>query len=374
MASTFREASNTPIICGIDVSSTKLDARIGRDGPHLQVPSTEEGADALQAFCQQHGATLCVMEATGGYERPAFARLWARGMPTAIANPRSVRKFAEGVGVLEKTDRIDAGVIAWHAETKRMKPTQPASADQQRLTALVTHLRQLTEQKVVLQNQARLVDDADVLASFGLVLGTVRAQIKAVASKVAALIDADPLWAKLDAAFRTIKGVADRTVARLMAELPELGTISGKAITKLTGLAPLANQSGNHDGPRRTRGGREGPRSILFIAAGLAARHEPDFHDFDERLTKQGKPRMVVRIALAHKLLTRLNAKAREVRAEMAEAARKLEQTNPEHNDAAQAAHPGPLPKEEGAAGAVVPRQEGRYPFSARKNWSASSS
>ncbi len=320
------------------MSSAKRDARIGRDGPHLQVPSTEDGADALPAFCQRHGATLCVMEATGGYERPAFARLWARNVPTAVATPRAVRRFAEGMGVLEKTDRIDAGVIAWYAETKRIQPTQPASPDQRRLAALVTHVRQLTEQKVVLQNQARLVDDADVLASFSLVLGTVRAQVKAVAAKVAALIEADPLWAKLDAAFRTVKGVANRTVARLMAELPEIGTLSNKAIAKLAGVAPLANQSGTHDGARHIRGGREGPRSILFIAAGIAARHEPDFRDFDQRLTQKGKPRMVVRMALAHKLLTRLNAKAREARANLANTARNLEQADHERNDAAQPA------------------------------------
>lgn len=351
MAAISREAPNTPapnvpapsppgragpVFCGIDVSSARLDARIGRDGPHLQVPSTEEGADALLAFCRRHGVTLCVMEATGGYERPAFARLWARGMPAAIANPRSVRRFADGVGVLEKTDRIDAGVIAWYAETKRMAPTQPASRDQRRLAALVTHLRQLTEQKVCLQNQARLVDDEDVLASFSALLGAVRAQVKAVSAKVAALIEADPLWAKLDAAFRTIKGVADRTVARLMAELPELGTVSGKAIAKLAGVAPLANQSGNRDAPRHIRGGREAVRSILFIAAGVAARHEPDFKAFDERLTGKGKPRMVVRMALAHKLLTRLNAKAREVRATMAENAQTPKQANGTRNDGAQ--------------------------------------
>jgi len=343
VASTLREAHIAgticgPVICGIDVSSTALDARIGRDGPHLRVPSTDDGADALLAFCRQHGATLCVMEATGGYERPAFARFWARNMPTAIANPRAVRRFAEGMGVFEKTDRIDAGVIAWYAETKRIQPTQPASPDQQHLAALVTHLRQLTEQKVVLQNQARLVGDASVLASFAAVLGTVRAQVKAIAGQVAALIDADPVWAKLDAAFRTVKGVADRTVARLMAELPEIGTISNKAIAKLVGVAPLANQSGNHDGARHIGGGREGPRSILFIAAGVAARHEPDFRDLDQRLTQKGKPRMVVRMALAHKLPTRLNAKAREVRADLAKAARNLEQANCERNDAAQPA------------------------------------
>lgn len=186
----------SPVICGIDVSNAWLDARIGRDGPHLQVPSTGDGA--LLAFCHQHGATLCVMEATGGYERPAFARLWARGMPAAIANPRSVRRFAEGLGVLEKTYRIDAGIIVWYAEIKRLKLTQPASEDQRRLATLVTLPRQLTEARVVHQNQACLVDDADVQACFATVLGTLGAQVKAVAAKVAALIEADPLWARLD--------------------------------------------------------------------------------------------------------------------------------------------------------------------------------
>ena len=127
-------------------------------------------------------------------------------------------------------------------------------------------------------------------------------------------------------------------MARLMAELPEIGTVANKAIAKLAGVAPLASQRGNHDGPRRTRGGRERPRSFLFSAAGLAARHEPDICDFDKRLTKKGKPRMVVRMALAHKLLTRLSAKAREIRAKMAEDARELEEANETRNDAAQAA------------------------------------
>jgi len=127
-------------------------------------------------------------------------------------------------------------------------------------------------------------------------------------------------------------------MARLMAELPEIGTVSNKATAKLAGVAPLASQSGNHDGPRRACGGRERPRSILFIAAGLAARHEPDIRDFDKRLTKKGKPRMVVRMALAHKLLTRLNAKAHEIRAKMAEDARELEKANGTRNDATQAA------------------------------------
>ena len=143
-------------------------------------------------------------------------------------------------------------------------------------------------------------------------------QIRDLEKRIAALLDQDPLWRELDQAFRTIKGVADRTVARLMAEMPEIGTLSNKTISKLAGVAPLANDSGQHQGKRVVRGGRATVREILFIVASVVGRYEPDFIDFQRRLRAAGKPPRVVRIALAHKLLVRLNAKARETRLRMA--------------------------------------------------------
>lgn len=221
------------------------------------------------------------------------------------------------MGLLEKTDRIDAGVIAWYAEVKRIRAHPPAGATQLRLTALVTRLRQLTEARVAQLNQRRLVDDAGVLASFEAVIAVLSREIRTFETCIAELIGADPLWQKLDAAFRTIKGVADRTVARLMAEMPEIGTLSGKAVGKLAGLAPIARDSGKFNGKRPVRGGREGVR---FIVAGVVRRYDPDFKAFHRKLSDAGKPPKVVRTALAHKLLTRLNAKARDVRSELAAA------------------------------------------------------
>ena len=123
------------------------------------------------------------------------------------------------------------------------------------------------------------------------------------------------MWARLAEAWRSVKGVAGRTVAKLHAELPEIGTYNNKAIAKLVGLAPLADDSGKHKGKRRIRGGRAGVRSILFLIARTAACHDKSLADFRDRLLAAGKEKMVVRIALAHKLLVRLNAKAREARA-----------------------------------------------------------
>jgi transposase len=209
-------------------------------------------------------------------------------------------------------------MIAWYAEVKKSRPMCIAPDSQQHLRALVTRLRQLTEMRAVQLNQQRLVTDPAVQASFKELFAVLASQIRELEEGIAALLEKDPLWRQLDQAFRTIKGVADRTVARLMAEMPEIGTLSNKTISKLAGVAPLANDSGQHQGKRAVRGGRAPVRKILFIVASVVGRYEPDFIAFQQRLRAAGKPPKVVRVALAHKLLVRLNAKAREVRQRLA--------------------------------------------------------
>ena len=308
----------TRIVCGVDVASKSLEARIGQQGAASSFTNNLEGITALGAFCQAHQAELVAMEATGGYEQQALAQLSEQGLPVAILNPRAVRQFAQSMGWLEKTDAIDAGMIAWYAEVKKSRPVCLAPDSQQHLRALVTRLRQLTEMRAVQLNQQRLVTDCAIQASFKELLAVLAGQIRELEESIAELLEKDPLWRQLDAAFRTIKGVADRTVARIMAEMPEIGTLSNKTISKLAGVAPLANDSGKHQGKRAVRGGRAQVREILFIVASVVGRYEPDFIAFQQRLRAAGKPPKVVRIALAHKLLVRLNAKAREVRQRLA--------------------------------------------------------
>jgi transposase len=308
----------TRIICGVDVASKSLEARIGQQGAAGSFPNNPEGIAALGAFCQTYQADLVAMEATGGYEQQAFAQLSEQGLPVAILNPRAVRQFAQSMGSLEKTDSIDAGMIAWYAEVKKSPPVCLAPQSQQHLRALVTRLRQLTDIRTAQRNQQRLVTDRAVQASFAKLLALVGRQIRDLEQRIARLIEQDPLWRELNQAFRTIKGVADRTVARLMAEMPEIGMLSNKTISKLAGVAPLAHDSGKHQGKRLVRGGRPSVRHILFIVASVVGRHEPDFIAFRQRLSATGKPPKVVRIALAHKLLIRLNAKARQVRQQLA--------------------------------------------------------
>jgi transposase len=309
------------IICGVDVSKARLDACIEPGAIFASFDNDAAGIAELATFCREHQAELVVMEATGGYERRAFLLLWEAGMPCALTNPRSVRRYAEAMGILEKTDRLDARVIARFAHAKNLQPTPAPTPAQQRLKALVARLRQVTDDLTV-QKQRResLADNTEMLASIDEVIALLKRQSRKLEGEIASMIDDDPLWAQLAQAWRSVKGVAGRTVARLMADLPEIGTYSNKAIAKLVGVAPIANDSGKRKGKRPVRGGRSSVRSILFLVAAIAAKYDKTLAEFRDRLLAAGKHKMTVRIALAHKLLVRLNAKARDARAEYANA------------------------------------------------------
>ena len=308
-------------ICGVDISKARLDACIEPGSIRGSFKNDATGIAELVALCQQHRVELVAMEATGGYERRAFLLLWEQGLPCSVTNARQVRLYAEAMGVPEKTDAIDAQIIARFAQAKNLKPTPLPSLALQRLKALVARLRQLTDDLIVQkQRRSSLLDNAEMLASIDEVIALLKRQSRTLEGEIGSMIDDDPLWARLSDTFRSIKGVADRTVAWLMADLPEIGTYSNKAIAKLVGVAPIANDSGKRRGKRPVRGGRVGVRSILFLVAAIAARYDKGLADFRARLVAAGKEKMVIRIALARKLLVRLNAKARDARAQYANA------------------------------------------------------
>jgi transposase len=308
-------------LCGVDVSKASLDACIEPGTIRGSFGNDPAGIAELAAFCRQHQVELVVMEATGGYERRAFLLLWEQGLPCTVTNARNVRQYAESMGMLEKTDQIDAHMIARFARDKGLQPMPLPSEAQRRIKALVARLRQVTDDLTVQkQRRSSLLDNAQMLASLDEVIALLRRQSRTLEGEIASLIDDDPLWSKLAETWRTMKGVADRTVARLMAELPEIGTYSNRAIAKLVGLAPIADDSGKRKGKRPIRGGRAGVRSILFLVAAIVARYDKSLGDFRDRLLAKGKEKMVVRIALARKLLVRLNAKARDARAAYANA------------------------------------------------------
>jgi transposase len=306
------------IICGVDISKDWLDAFAGSTGGFGRMANTPEGVRALVAFCREAGVELVVMEASGGHEQAAYLALWEQELPCAIVNPLAVRNFAKAMGSLEKTDRIDAEIIARYAAARRIVASPPVSEDHRKMANLNARMRQITSDLTVQKQRLASTRDGANRASLSEVIALLTRQHRAITQQIAALIDTDPLTQALDRSLRAVKGVADRTVATLLAELPEIGTVSNKAIAKLAGLAPIANDSGKRHGRRCIRGGRASVRSILYLVADVARRFDPSLADMRNRLLAQGKPKMVVRIALARKLLVRLNAKARDTRNQLA--------------------------------------------------------
>jgi transposase len=211
-------------------------------------------------------------------------------------------------------------MIARYGLVKQLKAMAPPSTAQLRLKALVARLFQVGGDLTIQKQRKSATLDAETIASLDEVIALLVRQSRRLEGEIASLIDDDPLWACLDRTFRSLKGVASRTVARLMAQLPEIGIVSNRAIAKLAGLAPIANDSGRRSGRRPIRGGRAGPRGILFLVASIVAKYDPHLAAFQQRLQAAGKEKMVIRIALARKLLVILNAKARDARNEFANA------------------------------------------------------
>lgn len=253
--------------------------------------------------------------------RLAFLLLWELGCACALANARAVRDFARAMGFLEKTDRIDAAVIARFAAARRLAAVPPPDGKSQRLQMLVVRLGQVISDLTVNKQRKSAARDQEMCASLDEIIAFLNAHKRRLSREIAALIDDDPLWASLGRAIRSFKGLADRSAGLILAQLPQIGLVSNKAIAKLAGLAPIADDSGKRQGPRSIRGGRAGVRSLLFLVADIARKYDADLASFRDKLIAAGKPKMVVRIALARKLLVRLNARTRIAREIFANAA-----------------------------------------------------
>lgn len=304
-------------ICGVDVSKTMLDAFVASSGRHGRFDNDAAGIASLADWCREQGVDLVAMEATGHHHRLAYLLLWQSGLKCAIVDAALVRFHALSKGRREKTDRLDAIVIASYASAEHVGAGAPPDPGQLRLKSLVTRLSQITRDLTVQKQRLSSCLDEEARASLAEVAELLKRQARHIEGEIACMIDDDPVWARLGQAFSSIKGVARRTIATLMAELPEIGLISNKAASKLAGLAPIADDSGARKGKRHIRGGRERVRTILYVISYHAARYDDDLRAFHQRLIAAGKPKMVARIALAHKILVRLNAKARDARLEM---------------------------------------------------------
>jgi transposase len=301
----------TPTFVGIDVSKDHLDAHLRPSAEAVRVANDEAGIAALLARLAAAPPTLVVVEATGGYEAPLVAALAVAARPVAVVNPRQVRQFAAATGRLAKTDRIDAAVLAHFADAVRPDVRPLPDADTQALAALVGRRRQLVEMRTAESNRLGTAPPA-VARQIRDHVAWLDRRIGRLDGELAAAVEASPVWRARDDLLRSAPGVGPVVSRVLVAEVPELGTLSGKRIAALVGVAPVARDSGRWSGTRSIAGGRAGVRSALYMAILSAARYNPAIRAFYARLRAAGKAAKVAQVAAMRKLLVILNAMVRD--------------------------------------------------------------
>jgi transposase len=293
---------------GIDVSKATLDVCIDSTGEIAHVDYDDAGIGSVCARLKLLHPSLIVMEATGGLEMRLACELAAQGLQVAVINPRQARDFAKATGRLAKTDRVDAAMLA--AFAKAIRPQARSLKDEQTrgLDELVSRRRQLIANRV--QETLRLATAATkpMQKSLKAHIAWLDKRIAELDGELTRQLRASDVWRAKDDLLRGIPGVGAVTTVTLLAKCPELGSLNRREIAALTGVAPLANDSGKHHGKRFVWGGRADVRAVLYMATISAMRCNPSIKAFASRLKLAGKPAKVVIVACMRKLLTIMNA------------------------------------------------------------------
>lgn len=303
------------IFVGIDVGRDRLDVHIRPRGQHFVVTNDQAGLADLVTRLEASPPGLIVLEASGGYERAAAIALLERGLAVAVVNPRQTRKFAQAIGRLAKTDRIDAAVLAHFAEAVRPAARAVVDGAIEDLQALLARRRQLVVMKNAEKQRLGKAGGRVTRRSCQAMIASLDKQILLIDKAIGRLIEADPALAEKLERLKTVPGIGPVSACTLLAELPELGRASRHEIAALTGVAPINRDSGRYRGKRKIQGGRVEVRAPLYMATLVAIRHNPVIRTFYRRLRAAGKPAKVALVACMRKLLTMLNAMLRDGRA-----------------------------------------------------------
>jgi transposase len=296
---------------GIDVSKARLDVCVMPEGRAFAVTNDQTGIDELLECLGRLRPKLVVLEASGKHERPAAAAIAACGIAVAVVNPRQARDFAKAIGRLAKTDSIDAEVLARFAGAVGPKPSVMPDEEACFLQAILARRRQLLEMLVAENNRLQMAP--------GPVAKRIRAHVRWLEKELSRtdgeldeVVEASTVFRENEALLRSVPGVGPVLARTLLAELPELGTLSHKRLSALVGVAPFNRDSGQRRGKREVWGGRAPVRAALYMGALVATRHNPVLKEFYERLLAAGKPKKVALVACMRKLLSILNALMRD--------------------------------------------------------------
>jgi len=294
------------VVVGIDVSKRTLEVALS-DGSGFSVANHEDGISELLGRLRQSGAGLVVLEASGGYERPAYLALWAAGVATALINPRDAYHFAQAQRQLAKTDQLDARGLCEFGLRMQPEPLPPPEAADEELKALAVRRRQVI--KMLAAERTRLQQaPRSVQSSIKRMVRVLERALGALDHQIGQRLRNNPPLAQRCARLEQVPGLGPVTSAILVSRLPELGLLGPKQVAALVGVAPYDHQSGEWRGRSPIFGGRAEVRSALYMATLSAIRCNPVLRSFYRRLRVAGKPAKVAIIAAMRKLLVILNA------------------------------------------------------------------
>lgn len=296
---------------GIDVSKRWLEVCVNEQAKSRKIGNDADGYRSLVESMQAMAPELIVFEATGGYERRAAKALSEAGLAIAVVNPTRVRRFAEALGILAKTDKIDAQVIAHFASVVKPAANGRQTPLEEQLAACVERRRQLLVQLVAEKNRLSTCPDC-IRDGIQEHIAWLEEQIARLEVDIATFIRQEPAWQARADIIDSVPGVGAVTASTMVAELPELGQLNRQKIAALVGVAPFNKDSGPKKRKRKIFGGRAGVRRTLYMATLSATRHNPIIRAFYQKLRQRGKEKKVALTACMRKLLVIINAMVRK--------------------------------------------------------------
>jgi transposase len=294
------------ITVGIDTGKSQLDVHIRPLDQSFSVDNSAAGIKDAVRRLKSLGPTRIVIEATGRLELPFVLAAQKASLPVSVANPKHVRRFAQALGQLAKTDRLDASVIAHFGEALELEPTEPLPENARLVSDLLARRSQLMEMSTMEKNRLSILPPP-LHASLKRHLKHLQTEIKKTEAQLDKLIDQAPDWQHKKDLLMSVNGVGKILAYTLLGDLPELGQLNRREVAALVGVAPVNKDSGAYNGKRRIRGGRARVRTMLFMAIMSAIQSNPVLKAKYQQLQDAGKPKKVALVACMRKLLTILN-------------------------------------------------------------------
>jgi transposase len=296
-----------PNYVGIDVAKDSMEVAVHEGTEHWNYTNGEAGIAKLITRMKKLSPSLIVLEATGGYEVSIAAELHAKGFPVAVVNPRHIRDFARSVGILAKTDVLDAKVIARYAATVQPAPRALPAEETKRLGSIMMRRRQIVAMRTAEKNRLHQADPA-VKERFNAHITWLEQELNDLNKELKQMIGSNPEWKEKSDIIQSVPGVGPNLAITILSDFPELGQLNRKQAAALSGVAPFNRDSGKMRGKRSIWGGRSVVRTAAYMSTISAIRFNPLLKPFYTRLIEAGKLRKVAIVACMRKLLCILNA------------------------------------------------------------------